>query len=223
WLIIATGAGDENALFDEVFQAREDGIPCVRVPWTARTLCWIDDHGSGGLLSERPRGHADGGEGATSVLVQQVVAPLDRRAKRPLACGGVHRPSGQDRKRLVQASQEGLGTEESDAGGSELDGQREPVESRADAGHGRGVLVGDLKPRPDRASSFGEEADRLDVGELVDRRCLPVEGGGGRGGRSRPATTRFLIPPAPTPRTPAGAAVAPGTRFASVIGASSTT
>jgi hypothetical protein len=37
WLIIGTGAGDENALFDEVFQAREDGIPCVRVPWTART------------------------------------------------------------------------------------------------------------------------------------------------------------------------------------------
>ena len=60
----------------------------------------------GGL--ERPAAAKDGqpGEQALLVVGQQLVAPLDRGAQRPLALGGVAGAAGEERQPLLEALQE---------------------------------------------------------------------------------------------------------------------
>ena len=64
--------------------------------------------------------------------IEQVVAPLDRRAQRALALGHIARAAGQERENRVEALEEQLGREELRPGGGELDREREAVEAAAD-------------------------------------------------------------------------------------------
>ena len=66
---------------------------------------------------------------------QQVVAPQQRVAQRPLAGGDVARTVGQQLEPPLQAGEDLRGLQRPDARGGELDGERQPVEPRADLRH----------------------------------------------------------------------------------------
>ena len=83
-------------------------------------------------------------------LVEQVVAPRDRAAQRLLALGQVTRAAERAGELVLEPGANGVGREELDPGGRQLDGQRHPVEPRRDGGDGRRVLVRDAEVRPDR-------------------------------------------------------------------------
>ena len=112
-----------------------------------------------------PRKTASRAKSCCSSAVEQVVAPLDRRAQRPLALGQVAGAAGEQRQPLVEPLEELLGRERLDARGGELEREREVVEAAADLGDG---LVG-LEVGLDRARPREEEADRL----LVRRAAAP--------------------------------------------------
>ncbi len=99
----------------------------------------------------------------SGVVVEQVVAPLDRGAQRALALGGVTRAARQQRERRVEALEEPLGSEKLRTRGGELDRERESVEPAADRLDGR---VGRELP-PDRTGPLDEERGRIARGERL--------------------------------------------------------
>jgi hypothetical protein len=68
---------------------------------------------------QRPATHEDtqAPEQHLLVLVEQVVAPVDRRAQRALAIGQGARSAGQQRKAVLQACQQRPWGQDPDAGG----------------------------------------------------------------------------------------------------------
>ena len=89
--------------------------------------------------------------------IEQVVAPLDRRAQRALALGRVARAARQERESRVEALEEPLGSEELRPRGRELDREREAVEAAADR-LDRGV---GCELAPDGTRPLDEERRRL--------------------------------------------------------------
>ena len=86
--------------------------------------------------------------------VEEVVAPLDRRAQRALTLGRVTRAAREERESRVEALEEPFWTEKLRASRCELDRERQPVESAADRVD-RGIAH-DLPP--DCARALDEEA-----------------------------------------------------------------
>ena len=97
--------------------------------------------------------------------VQQLVAPRDRAAQRPLALRDVGRP----RARQVEPALEPLvdrgRREEPDPRGGQLDRERHAAEVGDDRGDVAGVGAGDREARLDRAPPGDEQADGLEAGE----------------------------------------------------------
>ena len=89
--------------------------------------------------------------------VEQVVAPFDRRAQRPLALGRVAGTARQDGERRVEPLEKPLGREQLRPRRGELDGEREAVEAAADLLHRR--VGSDLAP--DRPGALDEERGGL--------------------------------------------------------------
>ena len=83
---------------------------------------------------EGPPAGEDGerAEHAARRVVEQVVAPVDRRAQRALPLGQVARAARQQREALVEPLQQLRSARAADAGGGQLDGQRQPVQAPAD-------------------------------------------------------------------------------------------
>ena len=75
------------------------------------------------------------------VGAEQVVAPVDRRAKRLLARRHVARAAGQQVKALLEPGEQRLRGEQLDPCGGKLDREREAVEADADLGNRRRVRV----------------------------------------------------------------------------------
>ena len=97
-------------------------------------------HRLGGF--ERATAAEHGGATEKHLLVEgeQVVAPCDRSAKGALSFGQVARAAGQQTQTPLEARQDLCRGERLDAGGRQLDGQREVVQPTADLGD---RLVGD--------------------------------------------------------------------------------
>lgn len=93
------------------------------------------------------------------VLAEQVVAPVEGRAQRPVTGGSRARTGLEQREPLAQASQELLGGEGRDARGGELDRQRQPVEPAAHLGDRRGVRGLELEPRRAALRAVDEQPD----------------------------------------------------------------
>ena len=68
---------------------------------------------------------------------QALVAPVDRRAKRPLALGQVDRPLHLEREPFLERADDLGRREHHEPRGDELDGERQAVETAADLVHGR--------------------------------------------------------------------------------------
>ena len=101
-------------------------------------------------------------------VAKEVVAPVDRRAERLVALVGVAPSAREQIERVVQPFDHLRGREHSDAGGSKLDRQRQPVEERADRGDGGGILVRQLEGVTGGAGSLHEQCDRVILRECGD-------------------------------------------------------
>ena len=82
--------------------------------------------------------------------------------------GGIARATGQQRQPPLQAGEDGLRWEESDARRGQLDGERQAVQSTADLGHRRGILVVEGEFGLDGVGALDEEAHGGILGELLD-------------------------------------------------------
>ena len=104
--------------------------------------------------------------GSSSMSWLQAIAP--RRVC--WRSGRSRAPPARSAEAVLEPAEHRLRREDSDARRRQLDGQRQAVESHADLGHGRRVLVGDLEVGLHRAGALDEERDRLELRELGERR-----------------------------------------------------
>ncbi len=122
----------------------------------------------GRLQRAAAREDGEPGEQPLLLLCQQVVGPLDRRSQRPLALGEIARSAGQQRQAMLEPFEDLRRGEGLDAGGRELERQREVVEATADLGDSLvGLEVGLHGSRPGK-----EEADPFLVNERRHRVLL---------------------------------------------------
>ncbi len=77
---------------------------------------------------------------------------------------------------MVETVAHRRGGEHLDAGGGQLDRQRQSIESDADLGHGSSVLVRDDEARIDARGAVREQGHRFVFSQPLDRRKLPGAG-----------------------------------------------
>ncbi len=128
--------------------------------------------------------------------VQQLVAPHDRAAQRPLALRDVGRAGAGQVEPALEPLVDRRRRQEPDPRGGELDGERHAAQVGDDRRDVARVGVGDREARLDRAPARDEQPDRLEAGEGVglvrtDRggQLLALErsrAGRGRAGRGVP-------------------------------------
>jgi hypothetical protein len=113
-------------------------------------------------------------------LAQQVVAPLDRLAERPLAHRGGPSAAGQQREPVVQPGCDLVGGQDGHPGGGQLDSERNAVQPAADLHDRLAVALRQLEQRQHQPGPFHEEPDRLELAQLVQPRRSPVRHRQGR-------------------------------------------
>ena len=113
--------------------------------------------------------HAEASEQRLRFGGEQVDAPLHRGADGLLALGHIPGARGEDREDAIEARHQRLGSEDADASRRELDRQRHAVERSADAGHGLGVLLGEVETGIRRSRAVPEQADRRRRQDLLQR------------------------------------------------------
>ena len=100
------------------------------------------------------------------VRLEQLVAPLDRRAQRALARRGVARGAGEERQAPVEPGEQLLRIEQREARRRELDRERKPVEPAAD--------LADCRRRAERGGDRARALDEEDLGVGVPKRLNRV-------------------------------------------------
>ena len=111
---------------------------------------------------------------------QEVVAPGDRVAHRPLASGQVTPSVGEGVEACLQAGQEGRRGEHFGASGRQLDSERQAVQATTDGGHGGGIVGREGEPGIDGAGTEGKKTNRIGSGGVVATPAAAV--GSARGG-----------------------------------------
>ena len=96
------------------------------------------------------------------VVVEQVVAPPDRRRQRPLALGGVARTSGEHGEAPGEAIGQRVGTEQRHPARRQLQRERQTVEGGHDAGDGGRRTLVQLEPGMHSHGSLGEQTDGVE-------------------------------------------------------------
>ena len=94
-------------------------------------------------------------------LAKEVVAPVDRRAERPLTRQGRAAPAGQDPEAVLEAGEEVVESEDVDPGGRELDRQRDAIEPATDTRDHLGVVIGQGEAGPLSRRAVAEQLDRF--------------------------------------------------------------
>src|SRR5262249_42534139 len=92
-------------------------------------------------------------------VVEQVVAPVDRVAHRLLPQGQITRTTAEQWQSLLQALQQRRRGQDFDAGGRELDREREPVDPADDGGNRWQRFRGEVEIRSDRLCPLHKEPD----------------------------------------------------------------
>ena len=103
-------------------------------------------------------------------LVEQVVAPRDRTRESLLAARQVSRARAKHLQARLQPAQQSLRREELDPRGGQLDGERQSVDTLADAGHGRRIFIRDSEVGLDGDSPLDEQLHRLVLRQRRRRR-----------------------------------------------------
>ena len=144
----------DEALLGEALEPGKDVERC-RVPWERA-------QGLGRLQVAAAREDPQPREQAAILVVEQVVAPVDRAAQRPLPLRevrGRRRRGGRAGPRAARAI--AAGESSAHAGRRELDRERQPVEAAHDLGDVRRVVVGEREVRPDGPRPLDEQLDGL--------------------------------------------------------------
>ncbi len=123
------------------------------------------------------------GEELLLVRAEQVVAPGDRVAERPVPVGKVAGPTAEELEPLVEEREHRLGRQQLRPGGRQLQGERQVVEARADVLDGFAVRLRQREARVGSLRAIDEERDRVVQVERVDR-VLPLAGDPERGSAS---------------------------------------
>ena len=136
------------------------------------------------VQSEAPDEDAEAREERLLLSAEEVVAPLDRGAQRPVPLGQAGAGLGlQELEPRAEALEDVSRREQLDPGGGELERQREPVQADAELGDRVGVQLGELEVGPCVARASDEEPYRLRAPEPVDleraRRVGKLERGDG--------------------------------------------
>ena len=129
-------------------------------------------HRLGGGEGEAAAEHTELAEQELGLGVEQVVAPADRRAQGLLALRRVARTRAQEIQPAAEAVEDLGGGEDLDAGGRELDRQRQAIEAVADARDHRLVAVGEGQARVDGPRAAQEQRDRGLGGERAERELV---------------------------------------------------
>ena len=116
----------------------------------------------GGLQGAATGEHRQPREQHAGVVVEQVIAPPDRRCQRPLALGRVARTSGEHGQALGEAIGQRVGTEQRHPARRQLQRERQAVERGHDAGDGGRRPLVQLEPGMHRSGSLGEETDGVE-------------------------------------------------------------
>ena len=127
------------------------------------------------------REHRQASEEASLVRTQQLVAPRDRRGQRALAFRKVPGAAGEQREAPVDASCQRIEVEHAQAARSQLQRQRQSVQSLDDLHYGRPVCVGDPQTWAYRRRALHEQFDRL----VASPGCIRHAGVGDRQGWNR--------------------------------------
>ena len=115
---VAPAVGAHKAPVDESFQRVKLGVA----------------DGLRGLKRAAAGEHRQPGEQPLLLLVEQPVAPVDRRLQRALAPRRVARPAGKHRQAALEPIEDLGRREDLGSGGGELDRERQPVEPLAHGG-----------------------------------------------------------------------------------------
>ena len=134
----------------------------------------------------RIREHRQQLEQALLAGLEELVAPVHRRPQRLLALGEVAGTAAQQAEPVVEPVAQHLRREQREAGGRELDRQRQAIEPAADLRDGGGVVVRQLEVRVDDAGAVDEQLHGL---ELADG-LAPWRGRGRRGGSASGGTAK---------------------------------
>ena len=100
-------------------------------------------------------------------LVEERVAPVDRRAERLLALRAVARARGEELERVVEAVAQSFRSEQADARSGELEREWESVEAPADLRDRFGVIL-TTEARARRLGAGREERDGIGCGQRLD-------------------------------------------------------
>ena len=132
----------------------------------------------GGVEREGPGEGAQATEHGPLVGSEQLVAPLDRGKQGLLA--GQHRtsPTRQEQEAPVELLGDPVRGHGPAASGSQLQGERDAVQTAADLTHRAGIQIGERETRAGPPGSVCEQAHRVEHRELDD--VHPVARGGGR-------------------------------------------
>ena len=111
------------------------------------------------VLDLRRREDREDLEQRSFVVSQQLIAPGDRVAQRPLPVGQVAGPAAEDIESATQAIAKLGGREQPKPRGRELDRERQPVEPRADLADDGSRFVIESEARPRLTAALHEERD----------------------------------------------------------------
>ena len=103
------------------------------------------------------------------VGLEQVVAPLQGRDQRLLACRGGVAPVAEDPEAVVESFRDRRDTQRSEPARRELERKRQPVEAKADACHVLRHLIVELEPGRRGGGACDEQRDGLVAEEAVGR------------------------------------------------------
>ena len=151
----------DEALVDERRQGLEDIEPVLAADRLSRL--------EGPAAGE----HGEPREERALVLVQEAVAPLERRPEGALASGQVVSPADEQVERPVEATVHRLGRQELGARGGQLDRKGQPVEPRAYLRDRGNVALVELELRVDGARPRREKAHSIVRHELLEAHMRP--------------------------------------------------
>ena len=129
------------------------GQPVYRL---GRWVCCIEGHRCGSLDSKAASKDAKRPEEPLLVLAQQVVAPIDDGPHGPMPRHRCATPRRQQRQAVVQAGRKGFNPQHLDAGGGELDGERQAIEPLANLDDRLGIRIGQREVFDNRGDAFDE-------------------------------------------------------------------
>ena len=166
---VGVGVVHDEGLVDQSGQHVEHGPTGV---------AGIAADGFGGVERERSGEGAQASEHGPLVGSEQLVAPLDRGEQGLLA--GQHRtsPTRQEQEAPVELLGDLVRGHGPAASGSQLQGERDAVQTAADLTHRAGIQIGEREARAGPPGSVCEQAHRVEHRELDDVHL--VARGGGR-------------------------------------------